>query len=191
MNSGHRANRAWQARFIVSLLLPYPRLPRSGFVQYLIHDPSYRELNGGSLHRPASQYCRSPASHVAVAKQVFTAIEVPVRAVTIPSLAWGVNMRRRDFVTPIGTAVARALIGSAITICVALSAQPTYAQEPSSQSTAPRDLQSIIDAKVLRVAVTHFDLPSFHVHGPDGKLIGPEIEMAQQIGSAWALKSNL
>jgi polar amino acid transport system substrate-binding protein len=34
------------------------------------------------------------------------------------------------------------------------------------------------------VAVTSFDLPSFHVRGPNGKLIGPEIEMAQQIGRA-------
>jgi len=27
VNSGHRANRAQQARFIASLLLPYPRAP--------------------------------------------------------------------------------------------------------------------------------------------------------------------
>jgi ABC-type amino acid transport substrate-binding protein len=45
-------------------------------------------------------------------------------------------------------------------------------------------LQSIVDAKVLRVAVTQFNLPAFHARGPDGKLIGPEIEMAQQIGTA-------
>ena len=32
----------------------------------------------------------------------------------------------------------------------------------------------------MRVAVTRFDLPSFHVRGPDGALLGPEIEMAQQ-----------
>ena len=50
------------------------------------------------------------------------------------------------------------------------------------------DLQSIVDAKILRVAITHFDLPSFHVHGSDGKLVGPEIEMAQQIGRALGVK---
>jgi ABC-type amino acid transport substrate-binding protein len=49
-------------------------------------------------------------------------------------------------------------------------------------------LQSIVDAKVLRVAVTSFDLPSFHVRGPDGTLIGPEIEMAQQIGRALGVR---
>ena len=34
------------------------------------------------------------------------------------------------------------------------------------------------------MAVTRFDLPAFHAHGPDGELIGPEIEMARQIGRA-------
>jgi len=51
-----------------------------------------------------------------------------------------------------------------------------------------RDLQSIVDGQVLRVAVTRFDLPAFHVHAPDGKVLGPEIEMAQQIGRALGVK---
>jgi ABC-type amino acid transport substrate-binding protein len=38
------------------------------------------------------------------------------------------------------------------------------------------------------VAVTAFDLPSFHVRGADGVLLGPEIEMAQQIGRALGVK---
>jgi polar amino acid transport system substrate-binding protein len=62
------------------------------------------------------------------------------------------------------------------------------AQELSSQRAAARDLQSIIDVKVLRVAITGFDLPSFHVHGSDGRLVGPEIEMAEQIGRALGVK---
>jgi ABC-type amino acid transport substrate-binding protein len=60
---------------------------------------------------------------------------------------------------------------------------PAVAQS-SSRAGLARDLQEIVDAKVLRVAVTRFDLPSFHVRGPDGALLGPEIEMAQQIGRA-------
>lgn len=66
---------------------------------------------------------------------------------------------------------------------IGLSSLPAIAQSPPRPGLT-RDLQSIVDAKVLRVAVTRFDLPSFHVRGPDGRLLGPEIAMAQQIGSA-------
>jgi len=79
-------------------------------------------------------------------------------------------------------------LGSSITICLltilcfGFSSLRAVAQPP------PRDLQSILDAKILRVAVTRFDLPSFHVRGPDGKLLGPEIEMGQQIARALGVK---
>jgi polar amino acid transport system substrate-binding protein len=69
----------------------------------------------------------------------------------------------------------------ALALCIALWSLPSVAQ---SRPEVPRDLRSIVEAKVLSVAVTRFDLPSFHVRGPDGKLLGPEIEMAQQIGRA-------
>src|SRR5580658_2923504 len=75
-----------------------------------------------------------------------------------------------------------------ITICITVSPLPVHAEGVLSQSTAPRDLQSIIDTKRLRVAVTRFDLPSFHTHRPDGTLVGAEIEMAQQIGRALGVK---
>ena len=75
-----------------------------------------------------------------------------------------------------------------ITICVTISTLPSCAQEVSSQPTVARDLQSIVDAKVLRVAVTRFDLPSFHVHRSDGTLVGAEIELAQQIGRALGVR---
>ena len=71
-----------------------------------------------------------------------------------------------------------------ITICITVSPLPLHAEGVLSQSTAPRDLQSIIDANRLRVAVTRFNLPSFHTHRSDGTLVGAEIEMAQQIGRA-------
>jgi ABC-type amino acid transport substrate-binding protein len=80
------------------------------------------------------------------------------------------------------------LSAATIAVCVAISNLATSAQESKSQRVSALDLQSIVDAKILRVAVTHFDLPSFHVHGSDGKLVGPEIEMAQQIGRALGVK---
>jgi polar amino acid transport system substrate-binding protein len=88
----------------------------------------------------------------------------------------------------LGKTIAWPLGAVAVAVCLALSALAAGAQELSSQPATARDLQSIVDAKVLRVAVTRFDLPSFHVHGPDGKLIGAEIEMAQQIGRALGVK---
>lgn len=71
----------------------------------------------------------------------------------------------------------------ALVASIGLSSLSAVAQPPS-RPKLHRDLQSIVDAKVLRVAVTRFDLPSFHVRGRDGMLLGPEIEMAQQIGRA-------
>jgi len=82
----------------------------------------------------------------------------------------------------------RALLRNIIAaVLVVFSALPATA-EGSSSAVQARDLQSIVEAKVLRVAITNFDLPSFHVRGPDGTLIGPEIEMAQQIGRALGVR---
>jgi polar amino acid transport system substrate-binding protein len=82
----------------------------------------------------------------------------------------------------------RSLFGAvALAVCIGLLSLPAVAQSPS-RPELPRDLQSIVDAKVLRVAVTRFDLPSFHVRGRDGVLLGPEIEMAEQIGRALGVK---
>src|SRR6476659_5256463 len=59
-----------------------------------------------------------------------------------------------------------------------------------SRPALTRDLQSIVDAKVLRVALTRYDLPSFHVRGPDGALLGPEIEMARQLARALGVRAE-
>ena len=101
-----------------------------------------------------------------------------------PGNNWGGSMGR----TP--AMFFRILFGAvAFAVCIGLSSLPAVAQSPS-RPELPRDLQSIVDAKALRVAVTRFDLPSFHVRGPDGALLGPEIEMAQQIGRALGVKVN-
>ena len=82
----------------------------------------------------------------------------------------------------------RSLFGTIVlAVSIGLSNLPAVAQSPSRPGLL-RDLNSIVEAKVLRVAVTRFDLPSFHVRGPDGTLLGPEIEMAQQIGRALGIR---
>ena len=85
-------------------------------------------------------------------------------------------------------AVARLRIVGIAAFCVTICPLPSDAQEVLSQPTAAHDLQSIIDAKRLRVAITRFDLPSFHTHRPDGTLVGAEIEIAQQIGQALGVR---
>jgi polar amino acid transport system substrate-binding protein len=71
-----------------------------------------------------------------------------------------------------------------LAIATMLYASLSSAQEPLPHLSAARDLQSIIDAKVLRVAMTRFDLPGFHAHSSEGKAFGSEIDLAQQIGHA-------
>ena len=59
------------------------------------------------------------------------------------------------------------------------------------RAPATHDLQSIVDAKVLRVALTRFDLPGFLIHGSDGTVRGAEIDLAEQIGRALGVKVDL
>src|SRR5262249_57755325 len=75
----------------------------------------------------------------------------------------------------------------ALALCIVLSSLHGVAEAQSSEETL-RDLKSIVAAQVLRVAVTRFHLPSFHVRAPDGTLLGPEIDMTRQIGQALGVK---
>ena len=95
---------------------------------------------------------------------------------------------RCGYVGP-GARIANArLLGLAgLAICTALSALPCVAQE-ASRTGSLHDLQSIVDAKVLRVALTRFDLPAFHTRSPNGTLTGAEIDLAEQIGRALGIK---
>jgi polar amino acid transport system substrate-binding protein len=94
----------------------------------------------------------------------------------------------RRYLRP-GARIANArLLGLAgLALCTSLSALPCGAQE-ASRTGSLHDLQSIVDAKVLRVALTRFDLPAFHMRNPDGTLSGAEIDMAEQIGRALGIK---
>jgi polar amino acid transport system substrate-binding protein len=80
------------------------------------------------------------------------------------------------------------LVFAAIMISATFAAPRCYAQQTSPRLAAIHDLKSIIDAKVLRVAVTHFDLPGFHTHGSDGTIRGVEIGLAEEIGRALGVK---
>ena len=82
-------------------------------------------------------------------------------------------------------------LAALLLISATYAAPRCYAQETSPRPTASHDLQSIIDAKVLRVAVTQFDLPGFHTHGSDGTVRGAEIDLAEQIGRALGVKVEL
>ena len=85
------------------------------------------------------------------------------------------------------TACARLRYVVAVAICAALWTPPCGAQE--APLTSPlHDLHAIVEAKVLRVALTRFDLPAFHTRGPDGTITGAEIDMAEQIARALGVK---
>ncbi len=62
----------------------------------------------------------------------------------------------------------------------------TVAQS-AAQSAPPRDLKSIVDSGVLRVALTRFDLPAFH-RRREGSLTGPEIDLGTQIAGALGIR---
>lgn len=53
---------------------------------------------------------------------------------------------------------------------------------------SPRDLMSVKASGVLRIAITHFDIPPFHVRRPDGTFVGKDIEFAQELGEALKVK---
>ena len=49
---------------------------------------------------------------------------------------------------------------------------------------APPDLRAIKEKGVLRIAITNFDIPPFHVRQPDGTYAGKDIQFARQLGDA-------
>jgi ABC-type amino acid transport substrate-binding protein len=61
----------------------------------------------------------------------------------------------------------------------------------TSNSSGGRDLQSIVDDGVLRVAMTRFDLPAFHQTRSDGSVIGLEADLARALGQALNIKVAL
>ena len=70
-------------------------------------------------------------------------------------------------------------------------AQPhfIFAQEVTAKGDP--DIESVLARGVLRVAVTQFDLPAFHQRRKDGAIVGPEIDLAQQVAKALKVKLEL
>jgi polar amino acid transport system substrate-binding protein len=58
-----------------------------------------------------------------------------------------------------------------------------------AQSAPSRDLKSVTETGVLRVAITKFNLPAFHRRS-DGSLVGPEIDLANDIAGALGVKAE-
>jgi polar amino acid transport system substrate-binding protein len=48
----------------------------------------------------------------------------------------------------------------------------------------PVDLKSIKESGVLRIAITHFDIPPFHIRRSDGTFAGKDIDLAHELGEA-------
>ena len=95
----------------------------------------------------------------------------------------GLGMQRWQ-ARQLGRTTAAQRIGLAVLSVFAALTATLFGAGTAAPGDAARDLQSIVDAKVLRVALTRFDLPAFHTRHADGMLAGVEIDMAQQIGRA-------
>jgi polar amino acid transport system substrate-binding protein len=54
----------------------------------------------------------------------------------------------------------------------------------ADSASGPRDLRSIKENGTLRIAITHFDIPPFHIRKADGTFAGKDIEFATQLGNA-------
>jgi len=76
----------------------------------------------------------------------------------------------------------------AAALVVLVGSLPSFAADCDNSSQ--RDLQSIKACGVLRIAITHFDIPPFHMRRSDGTFIGKDIEFAQKLGDALNVKIN-
>ena len=61
----------------------------------------------------------------------------------------------------------------------------SFATEPDN---APPDLSSVKSNGELRIAITHFDIPPFHMRRSDGTFSGKDIEFARDLGEALKAK---
>jgi polar amino acid transport system substrate-binding protein len=80
----------------------------------------------------------------------------------------------------------------ALALLTAATMHPGIAQEQTVSAAAPaRDIGSIQQNGVLRVAMTRFDLPAFHWRRPDGSMVGLEVDVARAISQALGVKPAL
>ena len=76
-------------------------------------------------------------------------------------------------------------------LCVAVLSAFPFASFAEDGSNAAYDLPAIKSAGILRVAITHFDIPPFHQRRPDGNFIGKDIEYTKELGDALKVKIAL
>jgi polar amino acid transport system substrate-binding protein len=60
-----------------------------------------------------------------------------------------------------------------------------FAAEPDNTFL---DLKSIKAKGTLRIAITHFDIPPFHMRRPDGTFVGKDIDFARELGEVLKVK---
>jgi polar amino acid transport system substrate-binding protein len=73
-------------------------------------------------------------------------------------------------------------------LCIAAlwaSCPGSFAQ---GQDSAAPDLPSIKASGLLRVAITHFDIPPFHERQPNGTFVGKDIAFIKELGDALRVK---
>lgn len=61
----------------------------------------------------------------------------------------------------------------------------------AAQSPPVRDLKSIVESGVLRVAMTRFDLPPFHWVRRDGSVHGMDVDFAHKLAAALHIKAEI
>jgi ABC-type amino acid transport substrate-binding protein len=85
------------------------------------------------------------------------------------------------------------LLGAiALAVLMPATIQRGLAEERSASTIASaRDIPSILEEGVLRVAMTRFDLPAFHQRRPDGSVVGLEADLARAIAQALGVKVAL
>jgi polar amino acid transport system substrate-binding protein len=71
---------------------------------------------------------------------------------------------------------------TALTLVAAGQIEGVWAQQPQ-----PRDLNTIVNGGVIRVALTRFDLPAFHWRSK-GSPVGPEVDLARQVAQALGVR---
>jgi polar amino acid transport system substrate-binding protein len=89
-------------------------------------------------------------------------------------------MRRQRFSTFEPMARYRINVWIAALLACLTASLPSQA---AAQSASSRDLKTIVESGVLRVALTRFNLPAFHWRS-EGAIVGPEAELAKQIARA-------
>jgi polar amino acid transport system substrate-binding protein len=70
-----------------------------------------------------------------------------------------------------------------------VSAQSTAAANPQAAVQPSHDIRSIVSSRVLRIAISRFDIPPFHRHRANGTIVGKEAELAYRIAGALAVKA--